>query len=89
MATDILAQHMSFVYNVENTGAERSDPPLPSYSELATIESLPDPFWSDGRERVSSRSEWRCRRAEIQHYEVRTKPAPPGNMKASSLMVQS
>ncbi|MBN2000615.1 T9SS type A sorting domain-containing protein [candidate division KSB1 bacterium] len=84
----IFAQEMPLVYDVENTGADCPEPPLPVYKELPKIESLPDPFmWSDtGRGRIASRAEWRCRRAEIgaevQHYEVGTKPAPPDTLEA-------
>ncbi len=84
-----LAQVMPFVYEVENTGADCPEPPLPSFNELPIIEALPDPFmWSDSsRGRITSRDEWRCRRAEIgaeiQHYELGTKPAPPSNLEAS------
>ncbi|MBN1481724.1 T9SS C-terminal target domain-containing protein [candidate division KSB1 bacterium] len=84
-----VAQHMPLVYDVENTGADCPAPPLPSFSELATIESLPDPFmWSDtSRGRITSKDDWRCRRAEIgaeiQHYELGTKPAPPDTLEAS------
>lgn len=87
--TDSLAQKMPFVYKVENTGAECPAPPLPSFSELSSIQSLPDPFmWSDSsRGRITSRYDWRCRRAEIgaeiQQYEMGTKPARPDSLQAS------
>ncbi len=83
---DLLAQEMPLVYGVENTGADCPQPPLPSITELPVIGSLPDPFmWSDSsRGRITSRDQWRCRRAEIgaeiQHYELGTKPAPPSNL---------
>jgi hypothetical protein len=79
---------MPLVYEVENTGADCPEPNLPTKAELPTIESLPDPFeWSDGSSRITDCNEWRCRRAEIaaeiQHYELGTKPAPPSNLEAS------
>jgi hypothetical protein len=88
MSFNSLAQEMPLVYEVENTGADCPEPPLPSFGELQTIRSLPDPFeWSDGRGRITSRADWRCRRAEIgaelQHYELGRKPAPPSNLGAS------
>lgn len=79
---DSFAQEMPLVYEVENTGADCPEPPLPSYRDLPAIDALPDPFaWSDTAEgRISSRSDWRCRRAqvstEIQHYEMGYKPVP-------------
>lgn len=87
---DSLAQEMPLVYQVENTGADCPKPPLLSFDQLPTIQALPDPFaWSDGRGRISSFSDWRYRRAEIsaevQRYELGTKPAPPSpsNLEAS------
>jgi hypothetical protein len=86
---DSLAGEMPFVYEVENTGADCSEPPFSSFGELPTIEALPDPFmWSDSSlGRITSRAEWQCRRAEIgaliQHYELGTKPEPPANLEAS------
>jgi hypothetical protein len=84
------AQQMPLVYDVENTGADCPKPPLLSFDQLPVIQSLPDPFqWSDGRGRIESFSDWRCRRAEIaaevQRYELGVKPAPPapGNLEAS------
>ena len=83
------AQVMPFVYDVENTGADCPPPPLPSFNELSAIQSLPDPFlWADtSRGRITSRSDWRCRRAEIgaeiERYEMGTKPPPPDSVEAS------
>lgn len=85
---NVFAQGLPFAYNVENTGADCPDPPLASFSELPTTETLPNPFvWSDSTLGIiSSRSDWRCRRAEIgaeiQHYELGGKPAPPNMLKA-------
>jgi hypothetical protein len=85
---DLLAQEIPLVYDVENTGADCEDPPLPSIGELPIIEALPDPFeWSDGSGRITSVDDWRCRRAEIgaevEHYELGTKPEPPESLEAS------
>ena len=82
------AQDVPLAYDVENTGADCTEPPLPSFSKLPSIEALPDPFaWADtSRGRISSDSDWRCRRAEIraevQHYELGQKPAPPETVNA-------
>jgi hypothetical protein len=88
VVVDSLAQEMPLVYKVENTGADCPAPPLPLFSELPAIGSLPDPFeWSDGKGRITSRADWRCRRAEIgaeiQKYELGTKPAPPDSLEAT------
>lgn len=82
------AQDIPLVHKVENTGADCPEPPLPSFNDLPVVEALPDPFaWSDtSRGRITSGDEWRCRRAEIgaeiQHYELGNKPAPPEILKA-------
>jgi len=75
------------VYTVENTGADCAAPPLPAFSALTSVASLPDPFLMTSGTRIASRSDWRCRRAEIaaqiQNYETGTKPAPPTNETAT------
>jgi hypothetical protein len=79
---------MPLVYDVENTGADCPQPPLLSFDQLLTIQSLPDPFaWSDtGKGRITSRSDWRWRRVEIgrevERYEMGTKPPPPDTLEA-------
>jgi hypothetical protein len=84
-----LFAQIPLVYPVENTGAASCKaPPLPSFSQLPVIEPLPDPFmWSDGRGRSTSFSDWECRRneikAEIENYEIGTKPSRPQNITAS------
>jgi hypothetical protein len=90
VAFDSFAQEvMPLVYDVENTGADCTQPPLPSFSGLQTIASLPNPFmWTDSsRGRITSREDWRCRRneigAEIQQYELGTKPPRPDTIEAS------
>jgi hypothetical protein len=63
------------VYNVENTGADCTLPPLPSFSELPVITPLTDPFeWSDRSGRDTTFEAWTRRRneikTEIEHYEI-------------------
>lgn len=82
------AQEIPLVYNVENTGASFPQPVLPSISELPTINPLTDPFeWSDGSGRDNSFANWSHRRAEIkaeiEHYEIGSKPVRPENITAS------
>ncbi|MBN1300415.1 MAG: T9SS type A sorting domain-containing protein [Melioribacteraceae bacterium] len=88
MLSNLSAQEMPLVYDVENTGAECPSPYLPTFSELPAIKALPDPFlWSDGRGRISFFSDWRYRRAEIkaeiEHYEIGVKPVRPDDITAS------
>jgi hypothetical protein len=86
---DLLAQEIPLVYEVENTGSDCTQPPLPDKEDLPVIEALPDPFmWSDSTQgRIESVDDWRCRRAEIacevEHYELGAKPEPPGSLLAS------
>ena len=75
------------VYTTENTGADCARPPLPAFGALTTVAALPDPFLMASGSRMTSRADWRCRRAEIgtliQNYELGTKPAPPSNITAT------
>ena len=55
---------------------------------LPEIEHHPDPFlFADGTTRMTSRSEWRCRRAEIkailEQYDAGIKPGKPDSVEAS------
>ncbi|MFC2138922.1 T9SS type A sorting domain-containing protein [Bacteroidota bacterium] len=75
------------VYNVENSGAECPQPPLPTIDELPIIKPLTDPFeWSDGSSRDTSFASWACRRAEIkaeiENYEIGPKPVKPDTLSA-------
>ncbi len=83
-----VAQEIPLVYSVENTGSKCAKPALPAFNNLPVITQLPDPFkWANGSGRISGFKDWSCRRSEIsaqiQHYEIGTKPAPPSNLKAS------
>lgn len=73
-------KEIPLVYDVENSGAKYAAPVMPGLEQLPVTETLPDPLeWSDGSGRVKNFSQWEKRRneifAEIQHYEVGTKPA--------------
>lgn len=66
----------------ENSGSDCALSALPEYDQLTTpIAALPDPFIASNGERITRKSDWRCRRAEIgaqaQHYELGEKPAAP------------
>ncbi len=83
-----MAQEIPLVYTVENTGAGFSAPVLPDTSQLQAIEPLTDPFaWSDGSGRSTDFADWSRRRAEIgaeiQHYEIGSKPDRPDKLTAS------
>ena len=76
------------VYNKENTGAGFAPPPLPTISQLPVIEPLTDPFmWSNGTGRSTNFNDWERRRneikAEIENYEIGTKPNRPENITAT------
>ncbi len=82
------AQDIPLVYDLENTGAECTAPPLPAFADLPVVEPLPDPFaWSDGSGRSTDFADWECRRAEIiaelEYYEVGPKPDRPEDITAS------
>ncbi|MFZ5889603.1 MAG: dockerin-like protein [Myxococcota bacterium] len=63
-------------------------PNLPAFSALTSNEKLPDPFKTSSGTRISSKSEWPCRRAEVaaqlQKYETGSKnPKEPGTVTGS------
>jgi hypothetical protein len=84
-----LFAQIPLVYSTENTGATScTAPPLPPFNQLPVIQPLPDPFmWADGRGRSTAFSDWECRRneikAQIENYEIGTKPSRPQNLTAS------
>jgi hypothetical protein len=76
------------VYDVENTGADCTKPPLPTLGELPIVPPLTDPFeWSDGSGRSTDFADWCRRRAEIgeeiQNYEIGPKPLRPDTISAN------
>jgi hypothetical protein len=50
---------------VEDEGAGCAVPALPDAGALPTVAKLPDPFTRLNGTRISTRDDWRCRRAEI------------------------
>ncbi len=82
-----IAADMPLVYDKENTGANVTKPPLPAFSELPSIMYLPDPFLKADGKRITTRDEWRVRRAEIkallEQYDVGEKPGKPSTFKAT------
>jgi hypothetical protein len=60
---------------------------LPAFNALTADAKLPDPFMSLGGTRITHKSDWTCRRAEIsaqaQLYELGTKPPKPSMVSGS------
>ncbi|MFC5813526.1 glucuronyl esterase domain-containing protein [Nonomuraea harbinensis] len=69
---------------VEDEGADCAVSGLPGEASLPTVSRLPDPFMKLNGTRVSTSSEWRCRRAEIKALAERfvygEKPAKPSGV---------
>jgi glucuronyl esterase-like protein len=80
---------------VEDNGTDCEIPPLPDAANLPTVTTLPDPFLGLNGERLTSRSQWRCRRQEIKKVAERfiygEKPVKPesvtGTVTATSITV--
>jgi hypothetical protein len=75
-------------YDKENTGADCPAPPAqPAFSALPTVANLPDPFMMSNGTRISTKDQWRCRRADImgpmQHWVSGPKGAPPSTLTAT------
>lgn len=81
------AADLPLVYDKEDTGASLPKPPLPEFSALPSIPYLPDPFTRANGARITTREEWRARRAEIkamlERYDVGEKPGKPTIFKPS------
>ncbi|MBN1116181.1 MAG: T9SS type A sorting domain-containing protein [Bacteroidales bacterium] len=82
------AQEIPLVYDVEFTGVDCTKPPYIPFEDLPVVEPLTDPFeWSDGSGRDTTFEAWTKRRAEIkaelEYYEVGTKPDKPDTMSAT------
>jgi glucuronyl esterase-like protein len=69
---------------VEDNGTDCEIPPLPDGATLPTLTTLPDPFLGLNGERLTRRSQWRCRRQEIKKVAERfiygEKPAKPASV---------
>ncbi|MBN1604643.1 MAG: carboxypeptidase regulatory-like domain-containing protein [Chitinispirillaceae bacterium] len=71
---------LPLVYGVENTGAACQKPTLlAKVADYPVVTNLPDPFlMADGKTRMTTRAQWKCRRAEInaiiQKFQLGTKP---------------
>ncbi|MEV0381498.1 fibronectin type III domain-containing protein [Nonomuraea sp. NPDC050643] len=69
---------------VENEGADCAVPTLPDAGSLPTNSRLPDPFRKLDGTRITTRSEWRCRREEIKRLAEKfvygEKPAKPSSV---------
>ena len=75
-------------YDRENTGADCPAPPTqPAMSALPTVANLPDPFLTTSGTRITTKDQWRCRRAEIkaimEHWVSGPKGAPPATLTAT------
>jgi hypothetical protein len=69
-------------YDQENTGADcPAVPTQPAMSALPTVSNLPDPFLMINGTRITTKDQWRCRRAEIkglmEYWVSGPKGAPP------------
>jgi hypothetical protein len=79
----------------EDTGGDCVIAELPTSGDLQALATLPDPFLGLNGERMTTRSEWRCRRAEIRKLAERfvygEKPSKPehvtGTVTDSSITV--
>ncbi|ACE84239.1 glucuronyl esterase domain-containing protein [Cellvibrio japonicus] len=73
---------------VENSGAGCYVPALPAYANLTAVAALPDPFRALNGNRITSKYDWTCRRAEVnkqaQFYELGEKPEPGSNAVTAS-----
>jgi hypothetical protein len=80
---------------VENNGEACVIPPLPAFADLQTLTTLPDPFLGLNGERITSKSQWQCRREEIRQlgetFIYGPKPGKPesvtGTVSATSITV--
>lgn len=98
MATDVLIKpdvspakessgEIPLVYDREDTGADVEKPPMSAFGDLPSIPYLPDPFMMADGTRMTTREDWRRRRAEIkailEHYDVGEKPGKPSIFEAT------
>ena len=92
VARPTVAEAAPFASTVEDEGA---DCPVPNLGSLPSNSRLPDPFRKIDGTRITSKAEWRCRRAEIrelaERYVYGDKPGKPqsvtGTVTSSSITV--
>ena len=86
-ATDPAVEPPPSAPAVENSGAACTIPALPAFNQLPAITSLPDPFQSLNGQRMTTKEQWTCRRAEIaaevQQFELGPKPPKPSIVSGS------
>jgi hypothetical protein len=72
---------------VEDSGENCEVGTLPTFAQLQELRTLPDPFTGLNGERLTSRSQWRCRREEIrqlaQTFIYGVKPGKPQQVNGS------
>ena len=88
IALDASDGTMPFVYDKEYTGSDCPKPTLVADpTTLPAITYLPDPFLKADGSRITTKAEWRCRRAEIletiMKYEGGQKPPKPEKFNAA------
>src|SRR5262245_34435580 len=80
-ATGAASQTVTVTQSGAGGGGTCNIPPMPSFASLPADVVLPDPFEFMNGTRVTTRSEWTCRRAEIatlaQEFEYGYKPNTP------------
>ncbi|GAA1014086.1 hypothetical protein Aple_042280 [Acrocarpospora pleiomorpha] len=94
-AVALVSTEAAAAVGVENEGADCTVPALPSEGSLPTNSRLPDPFRKLDNTRISTKSDWRCRREEIKRLAERfvygEKPGKPttvtGTVSNTSIIV--
>lgn len=80
-AVEVRSMATAAAAGVENEGADCAVPTLPEQGSLPTNAKLPDPFTKINGTRISTVSDWRCRREEIKRLSEKfvygEKPAKP------------
>lgn len=82
VSKETITGEMPLVYDKENTGSSCSTPVLAEDpTKLPPIAYLPDPFLLANGNRMTTRAQWQCRRAEIkamiEKYGTGVKPGKP------------
>ena len=75
------------VFKQEDGGRDIRKPAMPAFASLPSIPYLPDPFLMANGKRMTKRSQWTQRRAELkymlEHYDVGEKPGRPATLSAT------